>query len=219
MKILVTMIGLLLSFQAFAGFGAYSGTQNLGLFQYFTCSTGLTCSKVGAKLNVTAAPATAAASGYTNFHGFIASTLTGGTSTNGNSATVYLSQIFVPFTTTLTGIKVNNAGTVGTNKYIGILYNSLGVPVASSALAGILTASASTFQSLAFTSPYLATGPGIYWLGIQINGATDAFYTTPAVGEPFGKTGSVAGQVFGTLSNISLPTTFTAGSGVIGFTY
>lgn len=43
---------VLFSVFGFAGFQGYQGVTNLGLFQAVKCSTGLTCSKVGTKLNI-----------------------------------------------------------------------------------------------------------------------------------------------------------------------
>ena len=37
---------------AFAGIGGYNGTTNLGVFDTVKCSTGLTCTKQGGKLNI-----------------------------------------------------------------------------------------------------------------------------------------------------------------------
>lgn len=42
----------LFSFFAFAGFQGYQSTTNLGLFQAIKCSTGLTCTKQGEKINI-----------------------------------------------------------------------------------------------------------------------------------------------------------------------
>lgn len=41
---------------ALAGFQAYQSTSNLGLFTAIKCSTGLTCTKVGEKLNMVSSP-------------------------------------------------------------------------------------------------------------------------------------------------------------------
>lgn len=57
MKKITLFIGaLLVSFAAYAGFGAYQGTTSLGVFGYVKCSTGLTCTKVGDKLNIVSSP-------------------------------------------------------------------------------------------------------------------------------------------------------------------
>lgn len=54
MKMFAVLItGLFLSITAFAGFGAFNGTTNLGVLANIKCSTGTTCTKVGDKLQIT----------------------------------------------------------------------------------------------------------------------------------------------------------------------
>lgn len=200
---------------SFAGVRAYQSTTNLGVFANVKCSTGLTCTKVGDKLNMVATPTM---STLTNFMGWRPSTLTSGTSTTPGATTVYMSQVFIPGSVTLTGIKVNNGATVGTDKYIAALFSSSGAVLANSALAGTTTAGADAYQTLAFTSTYAAV-PGVYWIGLYVNGTTDRFRSTPAVGQYGGLAGSVTGQTFGTVAAVTVPTTFTADKGPVAFTY
>ena len=49
---LLVLMGFMFSMSAHAGFRAYNGTTDLGIFQSVKCSTGTTCTKVGDKLNV-----------------------------------------------------------------------------------------------------------------------------------------------------------------------
>jgi hypothetical protein len=51
---LVGLMTILFGTVSQAGFQGYQSTTNLGLFQAVKCSTGLTCSKVGEKLNIVA---------------------------------------------------------------------------------------------------------------------------------------------------------------------
>ena len=53
------IVGLFLTVTAFAGFGAYNGTTNLGVLANIKCSTGTTCTKIGDKLQITAVAAPA----------------------------------------------------------------------------------------------------------------------------------------------------------------
>lgn len=53
MKLLIGFITILFTAFAFAGFQAYQSGTSLGTFDSIKCSTGMTCSKVGSKLNVT----------------------------------------------------------------------------------------------------------------------------------------------------------------------
>jgi hypothetical protein len=248
MKFFARLTTLLITFlfcmSAFAGFGAYQGTTALGLYNYIVCSTGLTCTKQNnGKLNIVSSPTITGTSlslsstltvggastftggivdsggAHTHWMGWKPPTLTSGTSVTGAATTVYLSQVFIEANATLTGIKINNAATVGTNKYIVALFNQAGTAVANSNLAGVTTAGASAYQAIPFTSTASVVGPGMYWIGVYINGTTDTFYTVPAVGEFGGFTGSNTGQTFGTVAAITPPTSFTAGVGPVAFTY
>jgi hypothetical protein len=154
-----------------------------------------------------------------NFMGWRPSALTSGTSTTPSATVVYLTQIYVPFNVTLTGIYVNNGATVGTNKWIAALFNSAGTALANSALAGVTTSGADGYQQLPFTGTVAVTGPGVYWIGLYANGTTDRFRSVPAVGQYAGYAGSISAQTFGTVATITPPTTFTADVGPVAFTY
>lgn len=191
------------------GFGATIG-----------CGTGVSCVLKGEKVTMTVAGVTPTGSGLTNFPTWPANaTTTSGTSTTPSATTVYLSQVFIPYSVTLTGINVDNAATCGTNKYIVALFSAAGVPLANSALAGVLCSGTSAYQAIPFTSTYAAVGPGVYWIGIYMNGTTDRFYTIPAGGAQSGLSGTVTAQTFGTVATVVPPTTFTAGAGPVAFTY
>ena len=160
--------------------------------------------------------------GGSTFSPFAVSSTSGvGTSTTPSATTVYLTEVMIPWNTTLTGIAVNNAATCGTNKYIVALFNSSGAPVANSTTAGVTCSGANAWQDIPFTSTYAAMGPQIMYAGVYMNGTTDRFYTIPAAGEYVGIAGTVTGQSFGAVTSVSssLPTTFTAGTGVIVHTY
>ena len=228
---------------AFAGMQWFdSSGAEVGSFAKGKCSTGLTCTASGGKLNIVASQTTGttldlsstlsvtgtstltggvvASSGqFKNYNGWASPTLTSGTSTTPSTTTVYLSQIFVAANATLTGIKINNGATVGTDKYIVALFNSAGTPVANSALAGTTTSGANVYQTIPFTATYAAVGPAVYWIALYVNGTTDRFFSVPAVGEHAGLAGSVTGQTFGTVAAVTLPTTFTADKGPVAFTY
>lgn len=154
-----------------------------------------------------------------NYHGWSPPTLTSGTSTTPSATVVYLTQIFIPVNVTLTGVKVNNGATVGTNSYIVALFNSAGGAVANSTLTGTLTAGADSFQTIPFTATYAAKGPGVYWIGLYVNGNTDRFRSVPAVGEHAGYAGSNVGQVFGIITTVTPNQFFTANEGPVAFTY
>jgi hypothetical protein len=201
----------------FAGFGGYQSTTNLGVFNNIKCSSGLTCTKVGDKFNIT----TAVVSGgqFKTFGGWAPSLYSNATSVTSATASVHLVQARITSNATLTGIKVLNANTVGTDKYIVALFNSSGVKVANSALAGVTTAGTNAYQAIPFTATYSVTGGEVYWLGVYLNGTTDRFFGVPVQGENAGYAGSVAGQTFGTIISVTLPTAFTPDKGPVAFTY
>jgi hypothetical protein len=214
MKNIMMIVTLLFGIQAFAGFGAYQNTTNLGLFQYITCGSGLTCTKFGSQLQMVAGP-TLSTSSFTNFHGFLG----GGSPVTGDATHVYLTQVSIPFSTILHGIAIENGATVGTNKYVVALYNASGVAVANSALAGVLTAGAGNYQQIPFTAP-VSIVAGVYWMAMTINGTTDTYQAVPGVDIGFGLAGEVGGQVFGTVgSPIVLPTVFAADQGPVAYTF
>lgn len=141
------------------------------------------------------------------------------TSATPSATVVYLSQIWVPHNETMTGIAVLNAATVGTNKYVVALFDSAGTALANSNTAGVLTSGASVFQKVAFTGTYAALGPKTYWIGVYVNGTTDRYYAIPTLGQMGGLAGSVSAQTFGTVANVTLPTTFTADVGPVAYVY
>lgn len=148
-------------------------------------------------------------------NGLVPPTTTTGTDTAPAAGTVYYSSLFVPVSCTLTGISVLNGTAVGTDKWIGALYDSAGAVVANSALAGITCSGTAAMQALAFTSSYSAVGPGLYFLSVSCNGTT-ARFRSQVIGA--GYTGSAAGS-FGTLAAITPPSTFTTNLGPIAAVY
>jgi hypothetical protein len=244
MKLFTTILLLTLAFsgEVFANSAWYNSSDLLlGIPAKVKCATGVSCAITSGKLNITAAQtagtsltlsSTLGVTGATTLTGGLTvaagqrvnygrglGSLTGGTSTTPSATTVYLTQIFVEANTTLTGIKLNNAATVGTNKYVVALFDSSGAVVANSALAGVLSAGANVYQAIPFTATYAVKGPGIYWIGLYVDGATDRFYSLPAFDESRGLAGSVTGQTFGTVASVTLPTSFTADKGPVAFTY
>lgn len=138
--------------------------------------------------------------------------------TNGTAptaGTMYLTEIYVPYTRTWTGIAVLNGTTVGTNNHLVALYGSDGTLLANSAVAGAVTAGASTFQSRAFTAP-ITLIPGRYFLGVQANGNTDTLRHLETANGATNSTGAQAGT-FGTVPSTltTVPSTITNAQGVI----
>lgn len=104
---------------------------------------------------------------------------TGGGANTAMALACRYSSIWIPGQMLVTGIKYLAGLTVGTNKAIGALFDEGGTLLANSAIAGVTTSGASTFQSLALSQPFLLDGPGLYFIGIMFNGATDTYSTVP----------------------------------------
>lgn len=142
-----------------------------------------------------------------------------GTSTVPVAGTTYCADVFIPRNVTLTGIGILNAGTVGTDKWaVGLYASAGGTVLANSALAGTTTAGANAFQEIAFTGTYAAVGPARYWACGQLNGTTDRFRTVAADTYIDVLTKSTAGA-FGTFPSLTVPTTFTADTGIVAYVY
>lgn len=219
------LAALFASHTAFAGMAVLDqNSKLLGFAGKIKCASGATCSLINGDTMNVAVPGTVGqpliSGSNVTFTPFPVSATTGvGTSTAGVATSAFVIQVFVDNNATLTGIAVNNGATVGTNKYIVALFNASGQKLANSALAGTNTAGASAWQKIPFTSTLAVTGPAIYYAAVYMNGTTDNFFTVPAAGEYVGNAGTVTGQTFGTVVNITPPSSFTAGAGPIIHTY
>lgn len=141
-----------------------------------------------------------------------------GTNTTMVAGTLYRSEIYVPYLATWTGIGVLPGTTGGTDNGLVALYDSNGVLVANSAVAGVLVGTANTFQNRAFLNTVTLT-PGRYFIAYQQNGTTATLRTHAAANGGNQMTGSSTGT-FGTLpASFTAPTTFTADVGPIGWLY
>jgi hypothetical protein len=133
---------------------------------------------------------------------------TAGTAPSANTEQ-YCTEIDLPYSMLLTGMAVLNGTTVGTDKHLYILYDSSGNVLANTATAGTTTSGASTYQKINFVSKFYAVGPARYFGCTQTNGTTDTIrHAITAVNDNV-LGGAVTTQVFGTVANVTLPTTFT----------
>lgn len=130
------------------------------------------------------------------------------------AGTMYLTEIWGPFSQTWTGIgKLNGTG-VGTDNHLVALYGSNGALIANSAVAGVLAANASVFQNIPFTAP-VPLPQGRYFLGVQSNGTTATLRHLVTANGVNVMTGAPTG-VFGTIpATVTAPVTFTTAQGVI----
>jgi len=141
---------------------------------------------------------------------------TSGTNTTPTAELVYVSELRIPCNCTLTGISYLIGGTGGTDSVIAMLFSSEGAVLATSAVAGTVVGTTATMQRLPFTAPLAVTGPGKYFVGIQLNGNTARIRT-----QVFGDHATATfAQTFGTPAAMtSVPTTFTTAYGPIAMTY
>lgn len=137
-----------------------------------------------------------------------------GTSSVHVAGTLNISEIFIPHWNTWKGLAVLNGTVVGTDNMLVALYGSSGLLLANSAVAGTLSANASTFQARDFLTP-VTLAPGRYFCGVQSNGTTATSNKFVAANGVNVLTTSVAG-VFGTVpASITVPTTFTTAVGCV----
>jgi len=142
-----------------------------------------------------------------------------GTNTTMVAGTIYWAELYVPRNITVASINVLNGATVGTDKGIAAIYDSNGLLLTNSALAGATTSGANTFQSYApatATGTYDLVGPARYWIAYQSNGTTDTIRTIATATFIDVLTTSATGA-FGTLTALTVPTTFTADKGPVAY--
>lgn len=146
-----------------------------------------------------------------------------GTNTTG-IIQLWVSEIFIPCNRFAKTVGFLQGGTAGTDKAAALIYDSQGVLIASSAVAGTnLNGSANSFLELSISLDGAGAtitgvqlyGPGQYYIAIQLNGTAAGDIQT--IGAPYLLcAGLVAAGVFGTFpATITVPTTFTAAKGPI----
>jgi hypothetical protein len=130
---------------------------------------------------------------------------------------VYLCEIFVPNTKSVTGVAVFNGTAVAGNGKV-MLYDSTGARVAISASTAMSGTTA--YQAIAFTgAPISVPGPATYYIG-AIYDTTTHDLRGHVVGT-FGA-GTDAGNTYATDSTfaaVTVPTTFTTAVGPIASLY
>lgn len=141
-----------------------------------------------------------------------------GTSAVHVAGTWYRAEIQVPHLAQWTGINVLNGATVGTDNIMVALYDTNGVLITNSAVAGALSAGANAFQSVAFlTQPILP--PGRYFVAVQCSGTTATTRKWAAANGGNQMTQSATGTFGNVPASFTPPTTFTADVGPIAALY
>lgn len=137
-----------------------------------------------------------------------------GTDTTPVNTETYIAEVEILHNATLTGISILNGSAVAGNVKLA-LANSAGVVVASTA--STAQAGINAFQQIAFTAAYSAVGPAKFFVLAQFDTITTPKFRTHAVGN-FGAS-KKTGEVYGTFTTVTPPTTFTTGQGPIADVY
>lgn len=147
-----------------------------------------------------------------------------GNNTTDVNGQLWITDILVPFNRTVSTIGVLSGGTATTDKWIAAIYDSFGVLIASTAVAGQTLSGANTFQTQAIALNYARgtttataatsvalSGPQQYFVVVQGNGTQAGSFSTVAASTYIDVVGSIVAGTFGTLpASITVPTTFTA---------
>ena len=140
-------------------------------------------------------------------------TTTTGTDTTPVITETYIARVIVDFTSQLTGIAVLNGSAAAGNLNV-ILYDANGYPVASSG--AVAQSGTAAYQSVPFTAAVTVVGPAVYYVGLQCSSTSARFRSHTISMVPASKK---TGEVFGTVTAITPPTTFTTALGPIATTY
>lgn len=161
------------------------------------------------------------AGGSSKWHTWPAvNSLTGGTDTTPVSGTRFTCEIFVPYNMIMTGIGYLIGSVGGTDKAIVELHDADGKLLANSDVAGVTVGTLATYQEIPFTAPVEVIGPQKYYLSVTMNGGTARLRTVPtAVGAAQMLTAKSATGTFGTVGDLTVPTTFRADKAPIAYTY
>lgn len=146
-----------------------------------------------------------------------------GLNTNGTAVgatTLYCTEANLPYDKLLTGFGMLNGTTVTANARYVVLYDSTGVAIANSALAGQASVTASVFENYPFTAKYYAVGPAQYYACLQDNatGSTTVRMMVTGINDNILTKGQT-GATFGTVPVLTVPTAFNSAVGWYGYFY
>lgn len=138
---------------------------------------------------------------------------TGTDATAINTQTV-ITEVFVPVTTTITGVKwLGLASSTGNVQFS--LADSTGAVITAAQTVSTATAATANYQTAAFATPYVAKGPAKYFILMQNSGSNH--YRAHALGN-FGASVKTA-ETFGTFTAVTPPVVLTADVGLIADLY
>lgn len=201
-----------------AGYPSGSCTRSSLLYlPFINTDTGAISDCIGG-VWVTGGSATGSAGQFTvQYHPNPGAVLYTGINTNGTTlaaTTMYCTEIDLQQSKLATGLAFLLGTTGGTDKHISVLYDATGNLLANSATAGTTAGTASTYETLNFTSKYFMVGPAKYYGCLQTNGTTATVRMLITSVLDGYTTKGVTGQTFGTIpATITVPTTFTTAVG------
>lgn len=139
--------------------------------------------------------------------------------TSGNDSTAvntetYIVEVFVPVTTTLTGVSWINLATSTGNVQFS-LADSTGAPITAAQTASTAAGTSAAYQQVPFATPYVAKGPAKYFILMQNSGSNH--YRAHTIGN-FGASKKTA-ETYGTFTTVTPPTTFTTNLAPVADTY
>jgi hypothetical protein len=111
--------------------------------------------------------------------------------TSGNNITavansVYLVQIILPFNVSLNGIAYNTGSVVAGGNVRVMLYDSAGNLLVERSQASPVATNENKMVERPFASPFAAKGPGLLFVGLQFDNATDRFRSWPGATDLLG---------------------------------
>lgn len=161
----------------------------------------------GGSVTPSGGAAVASGTGPTVFHsgGVTAVSSSTGTDATAVNTETYIVEVFVPVNATLTGVAVLHLATSTGNVKIS-LANSAGTVIAAAQTASTAAVASAAFQKIPFTAQYPAVGPAKYFILMQNSGSNH--YRAHNIGN-FGAS-KKTGETYGTFTNVTAPTTFTA---------
>lgn len=147
---------------------------------------------------------------------------TSGTDTTPAEKKLFVTSLFLPANKTIKGIGYLVGSVGGTNKAVAGLWNSAGTLLAHSSetTEGTLVGTAAEKQELPLTAEYKAVGPGMYFIGVTMNGNTARLRCIPknTAGENV-LSEEITLAAKNVLANITAPTAFKEDKGPIGWIY
>ena len=117
--------------------------------------------------------------------------VTDGSSQAADDGDRHFSQIYVPYTATVTGIFYLVGATGGTDSVVCELFDASGdlVPgattVASATASGDIVGTAAEIQNIAFTDGAITIAPGVYYVSVQFDGTTATYAAYEVAGSMF----------------------------------